>query len=118
MSSDSRGGGVPPDGFPPHGYGYPGGGGQYQPQPHQQPQQPVAPFIAAYDPAQHMAAPRRGVSLRPAQWAAIAGFVLLILGMVVGDIAGVILLVLGALGIVVGVVDAVRKVLAERGGHR
>ena len=52
--------------------------------------------------------------MRPAQWAAIVGLVICVLVLVVGGTIGGIIAIVGAIGLLVGIVDAVRTVLAER----
>lgn len=73
---------------------------------------------AAFDPhTQYGQQPARrnpGAGLRPTQWAAIVGLIICVLGLVVGGTIGGIIAIVGAIGLLVGVVDAVRTVLAER----
>lgn len=119
----------PQQGPPPSPFGYqqPPANGSHQQQPQYQPgptpqQQPYSPgppppspFAGAAQPQQH--APQRpkiGASLRPAQWIGIAGIIALIIGMLIGDIAGFVVIIIGAIAVIIGIADAVKKLLDER----
>lgn len=107
---------------------YEGDGTPQQPYPqYQNPQQPPypqqqhyaqnGPFGQVYDPSAQYTTQRlksSGLSLRRPQIAGLIGFALLILGLVIGSVIGLVIVIVGAAGVLVGVVDAVRAVLAER----
>lgn len=77
---------------------------------------PPNPFAGAHNPAQAQAQarPSQGIEIRAAQLAAFIGIILVLGGIILSGLIGGIILVIGAAGIIWGIVDAVQAIRREK----